>query len=33
MVNISPIRTEEDHEAALSRLAEIFSGRDWHAGG
>ena len=24
MVNISPIRTEEDHEAALSRLAEIF---------
>ena len=24
MVKISPIRTEEDHEAALSRLAEIF---------
>ena len=24
MVNISPIRTEEDHEAALSRLAKIF---------
>ena len=24
MVNISPIRTEEDHEVALSRLAEIF---------
>ena len=32
MVRVNPIRTEEDYDAALTRISEIFHAEDWHTG-